>query len=221
MEYKPFPKTPRLNGDIVITEKLDGTNAAVVITPVLYDELKEHANQRITTVTLGQDETGRPMSYTVRAGSKTRWITPGKDTDNFGFAQWVADRATELVELFHDHSGPSWIRGEWWGRGIQRGYGLEERRFSMFDPFAFEGTDGAGNYAQRIGVYPVPLLYAGPWSPVQIADAEELLRWQGSFAATEFYNPEGICIYHTRSKQTYKVIISGEEGKRADSVRSA
>lgn len=31
-EFKPFPKVPRFSRDIVITEKLDGTNASVTIT---------------------------------------------------------------------------------------------------------------------------------------------------------------------------------------------
>jgi hypothetical protein len=31
IEFQPFPKLARLNRNILITEKLDGTNAAVVI----------------------------------------------------------------------------------------------------------------------------------------------------------------------------------------------
>ena len=32
-EFKPWPKTPRWNRQVVITEKIDGTNAAVGFTP--------------------------------------------------------------------------------------------------------------------------------------------------------------------------------------------
>lgn len=33
MTFEAFPKIPRLNRDITITEKIDGTNVAVVIEP--------------------------------------------------------------------------------------------------------------------------------------------------------------------------------------------
>ena len=31
LEFRPYPKTPRLNREIVVTEKIDGTNGAIVI----------------------------------------------------------------------------------------------------------------------------------------------------------------------------------------------
>src|SRR4051812_4307796 len=63
---------------------------------------------------------------TVTAGSRSRWITP--EADNFGFARWVAEHAEELRAL-----GPGFHFGEWWGSGIQRRYGLDEKRFSLFN----------------------------------------------------------------------------------------
>ena len=54
----------------------------------------------------------------IIAGSRTRWITP--DSDNFGFARWGEQHRVELAAL-----GPGRHFGEWWGSGIQRGYGLE------------------------------------------------------------------------------------------------
>src|ERR1035437_8585597 len=64
-----FPKIARLNRDIVITEKIDGTNAAIGI------------------VELPQSEEGSVM-YEVYAQSRNRIITPGKG-DHAGFAAWV------------------------------------------------------------------------------------------------------------------------------------
>jgi hypothetical protein len=60
--------------------------------------------------------------------SRSRWITP--DDDNFGFAAWVEANRDELLTL-----GPGRHFGEWWGSGIQRGYGLPkgEKRFSLFN----------------------------------------------------------------------------------------
>lgn len=69
MEFREFPKMPRLSRDMVITEKLDGTNAQVYV---------------------GKDGT-------ILAGSRTRWITP--QDDNYGFAKWVEDHREELLTL--------------------------------------------------------------------------------------------------------------------------
>lgn len=67
-------------------------------------------------------------TWVVTAQSRTRVITPGKN-DNFGFAAWVQSNYYALADLL----GPGYHYGEWWGQGIQRGYGLKERRFSLFN----------------------------------------------------------------------------------------
>ena len=59
-------------------------------------------------------------------GSRTRWITP--EYDNFGFARWAHENRDDLMTL-----GVGKHFGEWWGMGIQRNYGLTERRFSLFN----------------------------------------------------------------------------------------
>src|SRR3954471_9773147 len=63
---------------------------------------------------------------TFRVGSRTRWITP--DDDNYGFAKWAFAHEDELREL-----GPGRHFGEWWGNGIQRKYGVLDKRFSLFN----------------------------------------------------------------------------------------
>src|SRR6266404_7201095 len=98
MEFVAFPKIPRISREMIITEKLDGTNAQVWIGD--YGEFQ--------------------------TGSRNRWITPGKATDNAGFAGWCEENKEELLKL-----GPGHHFGEWWGRGIQRTYGLNEKRFSL------------------------------------------------------------------------------------------
>ena len=119
-EFTGFGKIARLVGDMTITEKIDGTNAAVGIT-----------------------EDGD-----VYAQSRSRIITP-KD-DNFGFAAWVEAHTDELLNL-----GPGVHFGEWWGMGIQRKYGLTERRFSLFNVARW------ANGWERPACCPVvPILYA-------------------------------------------------------------
>ena len=103
MDFKEFPKMPRLSREIIVTEKIDGTNAQVAVA-----ELDGYSSP-------GAVWEGDGLA--IYAGSRTRWITP--EADNFGFAAWVRDNAEELATL-----GPGNHFGEWWGRGIQRGYGL-------------------------------------------------------------------------------------------------
>lgn len=76
--YIPFPKIPRLFRECVITEKLDGTNAQIVIDP----------------------------EGNIRAGSRTRWINPGDD--NFGFASWVHENQDNLRGLGEGHHFGEW-----------------------------------------------------------------------------------------------------------------
>lgn len=77
--FKEWPKTPRLLRDIVITEKIDGTNAAIGIVPAEGVIVGDPAV--ITEITVDSGET-----FAVYAQSRTRLITPGKSTDNYGFA---------------------------------------------------------------------------------------------------------------------------------------
>lgn len=134
MEFRPFPSISRLSRDIVVTEKLDGTNALVAI-----------------------GENGE-----FATGSRSRWITP--EDDNFGFSRWAHAHKDELMEL-----GPGYHYGEWWGSGIQRTYGLKEKRFSLFNVHRW-----GENRPSCCGV--VPTLYTGPFSILKIDECLEQLK---------------------------------------------
>lgn len=177
--FEEFRKIPRFNRHVTITEKIDGTNAQILIT-----------------------EEGE-----VRAGSRTRWITP--EEDNFGFAAWVRDNADGLREEL----GEGRHYGEWWGQKIQRAYGLSERRFSLFN------TNRWNEENLRI-CHVVPVLYEGipsdGWS-AEVNRAIEDLRENGSYAAPGFMKPEGIVTYHKASDQLFKATLERDEeykGKR-------
>lgn len=175
IEFQPWPKIARLNRDIVVTEKIDGTNAAVIIS-----------------------EDGR-----VAAQSRKRLITPGDD--NFGFARWVADAAGVLTDIL----GPGRHFGEWWGSGIQRGYGLTkgEKRFSLFNTSRFKDIwEKSGGL-----LHCVPVIYEGPLVEKQITQALANLEENGSWASFGFANPEGICIYHTASRLVQKVTLDNND----------
>lgn len=177
IEFKPWPKIARLNRDITITEKIDGTNAAVGVT-----------------------EDG-----TVYAQSRTRLITPKED--NFGFARWVAENADGLRERL----GVGLHFGEWWGAGVQRGYGLASKRFSLFNTARYgDGMDGW----RAIGLYVVPVLYEGPFSEDAVKAALSLLRDEGSMAAPGFAKPEGVVVFHSASGQMFKVTLERDEAPK-------
>ena len=133
-------------------------------------------------------------------GSRTRWITP--EADNAGFARWAYSNAEELLKL-----GPGHHFGEWWGQGIQRNYGLKEKRFSLFNTHRW----GAPDAILPACVSVVPVLYIGTFSSQEAEGKIMNLRLDGSVAAPGFMNPEGIVIYHTASKTLFKKTIEKDE----------
>jgi len=169
-DFKPFPKIPRLKRGCVITEKLDGTNAQVVI---------------------GEDGT-------VRAGSRNRWITP--EDDNYGFARWVADHEEDLRNL-----GVGQHFGEWWGAGIQRNYGIKEKRFSLFNSGRWSNDETRPACCDV-----VPVLYAGEFSSDTVDKVVAELKGGGSVAAPGFMHPEGVIVFMTASSHLYKVLAEND-----------
>ncbi len=188
MEFTPFPKIARWNRDTIITEKIDGTNAQIYLTDEFHDGLF----------------VVKVADLWIYAGSRNKWLATGhKNQDNFGFAAWVKEHADDLVKL-----GPGRHFGEWWGQGVQRGYGLDEKRFSLFNVVRWQGNPDLPKCC-----HVVPLLWtdtAMPCSWVISGWMDELIR-SGSRAA-DFDRPEGIVIHHTQSRQSFKVTLENDEG---------
>lgn len=195
-EFTPFPKIPRLNREVIVTEKIDGTNAAVKIVELTSDDALFAASQdpNCTVIRAGLESGDAPVA--IYAQSRSRFIVPGKD--NFGFAGWVAEHAAELVTL-----GPGTHFGEWWGVGIQRGYGLTERRFSLFH------THGINALPACVSV--VPKLDAGLLSTGVVERALNVLSVCGSVAAPGFTKPEGVVVYHTAGRNLFKALLEGDD----------
>jgi hypothetical protein len=196
MNFIDFPKMARLSREIIVTEKMDGTNAQICI-----------------------GENGEFM-----AGSRTRFITP--DDDNFGFAAWAYENKNNLLNL-----GPGRHFGEWWGQGIQRGYSLTERRFSLFnvvrwvlhgqEPAVVPTQDPRVSRTQEVlpeccGL--VPVLYKGIFSEVQIDIALQDLRIRGSHASRGFMNPEGVIIFHIAGNTGFKKTIEKDDAPKGKSL---
>ncbi|RVB02840.1 RNA ligase family protein [Mesorhizobium sp. M7A.F.Ca.CA.004.02.1.1] len=195
--FTPFPKLSRLNSSCVITEKLDGTNAQIVITPTV------EADDVDPTVIIKLALDDQPH-VTIRAGSRSRWITPGKATDNYGFAGWVQSHAIELSGLGLGHHF-----GEWYGNGIQIGYGLDEKRFALFN------TDRWGTHNPNTPAicHVVPVLHRGAFSDEAISDAMHLLHDNGSVAVPGFMKPEGIVTYVHSARSLFKKTFEHDTGK--------
>lgn len=183
--FLPMPKIHRFNREVVVTEKIDGTSAVVVIT-----------------------ECGD-----VLPGSKSRWLRPklskmGPDPDNFGFAAWVEEHDEELFEGL----GPGVHRGEWFGDGIQRGYGLTDRRFALFN-VARWGEE------RDLFTYPlpppaccsvVPVIWRGTMEELNVPFLMATLAKHGSYIA-DFPDPEGIVLHHVASGTLWKRTLKNDD----------
>jgi hypothetical protein len=175
-EFVQFQKIARLSREVVVTEKIDGTNGLIYI---------------------GDDGE-------FQVGSRSRWITP--ENDNYGFARWSYEHKDELMSL-----GAGYHYGEWWGAGIQRGYDLKEKRFSLFNSFRWSDELGARPPCCHV----VPVLYTGGFDTAKIDEILRDLQMNGSKAAPGFMQPEGVVVYHVAGRVYFKKTIENDEGKGA------
>lgn len=202
--FTGFPKIGRLFRPIIITEKIDGTNAAVVVSPIApyeYDD-EEIVGPGVVINTNGGRMSGWQPLY-VYAQSRKNIISPEKD--NFGFAAWVREHARELAVGL----GEGLHFGEWWGSGIQRKYGLEEKRFSLFNVSRW-GDDGEKERPACCHVVPT-LAEFEEFDTDAIRGTLDDLAENGSYAAPGFMDPEGIVTYHRHSNSLFKTTIKDDD----------
>jgi hypothetical protein len=172
-DFIRFPKIARFSREIIITEKIDGANAQVYISP----------------------------EGEMRFGSRSRWITP--EDDNHGFARWGMEHREELMAL-----GPGRHFGEWWGQGINRGYGLKEKRLSLFNVSRWRYRESRPPCCEC-----VPILWEGSLDKPIVGLAMDSLAVSGSMAAPGFMRPAGVVIYHTAANVYFKKTFEKDEGK--------
>lgn len=221
-EFREFPKIARLFRSVIVTEKIDGTNASVEIVPAV----DVPAIGIDPSYVIATHEDGSIML----AGSRTRYVVPAND--NYGWAAWVKAHAAELWAL-----GPGQHFGEWWGQGIQRKYGLTEKRFSLFNVGRWHDVHGTNPpteskrwdpKTQTLSVtsteapaccYVVPVL-----STLDRLDTAAIdfilsdLRANGSKAAPGFMQPEGIVAYHEASKTLFKATCERDQEPKGKSA---
>jgi hypothetical protein len=198
VEFVGFPKMARLVREIIITEKIDGTNAQVLIT---------------------EDEQ-------VLAGSRTRWITP--QDDNYGFAKWAESNKQELLKLGPGrYFGEWWGSGINRNYNLPKGekrfslfnvsrwalFGTEPQRIPTLDPTIEKYQD---ILPKCIGL--VPVLYRGAFDTAKVDEVLNDLKTNGSYASKGFMKPEGIVIFHTAGNVGFKRTIEKDEIPKSLSV---
>ena len=184
MKFVEFPKMARFSREVIITEKIDGTNASVIINPVALSD-------NVIAVKDG---------FSMRVGSRTRWIKPGDD--NMGFAKWCLENSDDLFTL-----GEGRHFGEWWGSGIQRNYGLPkgEKRFSLFNVSRWDGE------LRPKCCHVVPTLWKGIINTEAVDNIMEDLKINGSYAFKGFMKPEGIVLFHVAGNVGFKKTLDKDE----------
>lgn len=183
--FAGFPKMGRLSRECVITEKIDGTNAQILIT-----------------------EDGGFFT-----GSRTRWIVPGDD--NFGFAHWAHQHKDELMTLGPgQHFGEWWGAGIQRTYGLKNGdkrFSLfNVGRWVL--PGAPK-TEKQEVVPPCCGV--VPTLFSGIFSTTVADNMILRLQHEGSLAAPGFMDPEGIVIFHVALGAMFKKTIKNDSSPKS------
>lgn len=221
--YPAWSSIARLNRDVVVSEKIDGTNGLISIqSPEIWPpDTSDPTN--LSVFLLGDEG---PLL--VRAGSRTKWLAPGKQTDNYGFAGWVKDNAQALVATL----GEGNHYGEWFGSGIQKhNYGLVngDKRFALFNTHRWDHETVSAAVPQ---LTVVPVLDQGLFSHEDIQDIVIGLRIFGSeWAKRHVYNghtpatglpvAEGVVVYHTAAKTYFKVTCLDDAMSKQEAERRA
>ena len=184
--FVAWPKIYRLYRPVIITEKVDGSNAAIHV----------------------PEDDSQPLY----AQSRKRIITPQKGDDNFGFAAFVQENSDEIrVKL-----GPGLHFGEWYGLGIQRGYGLDEKRFALFNVKRWKDEPLPEQ------VCTVPVLYEGAFSDDVVRQCLTELRTGGSLAGIDVFDPaEGVVVYFTQANTSFKVTLENDEMSKGEADAAA
>lgn len=160
-------------GDVVVTEKLHGTNNSV---------------RYVKT----------PIGYTVRYGSRSHDITDAKESDNYGFTKFANEERLNvkigvLFETLEDVGFTPLdeviVHGEFVGHGIQAGVDYVGATRAFFS-FGLELGNGNGEYKfvpplaafpllQEVGFLTVPILFAGQ---ADMTKLNQLVGWRSIVA---------------------------------------
>jgi hypothetical protein len=156
-EFAAYPKLGRLaRGEMTITEKIDGTNACVVVED---GQIALVQSRKCIILPEGTSPTLR---------------------DNAGFAGWVYAHAAKIAEAL----GEGRHYGEWAGPGIQKNpLDMIEKRFFLFNTNRFP-LDRIVHIQRSVAhISVVPTLYTGDFCMDTIHEILRTLVEQGTQVA--------------------------------------
>lgn len=163
--FEEFPKIARLKRGMVVTEKLDGTNACVIIT----------------------------QDGQIGAQSRGGLITP--ENDNYGFAKWVQTNREELLTLGQGHHFGEWwgsgIQKRYGGSGNPFPKTFSLFNTSRWSPGVAGNFE---NRTPPTCCAVVPVLYVGDFDTTVIDTVVDKLAQDGSVAAPGS-KAEGVVIW--------------------------
>lgn len=204
VEFKEWPKIPRgQNEEITITEKIDGTNACIIV------EIGTDGQPHV----IGMQSRSNLLAYKENG----EWIRcldeAGKPRENYGFAAWVIDNEETLSIL-----GEGYHYGEWAGPGIQKNpHNLERKTFFLFNSDRWRD----GRQQRPEGVECVPVLYEGPEYVYDdgvdgLEKATTVMMSKLWYDAKDKgYHPEGVVVWYHKTRRYEKYTYENANGKWA------
>lgn len=190
-QFVEFPKIARYSREVIVSEKIDGTNACVFIGP----------------------------DGEFLTGSRTRWITP--EADNYGFSRWAHEHKAELLTLGPGrHFGEWWGSGCQRGYDLPKGekrfslfnvsrwclHGETPQQIPTADPRIMKMQDVL---PPCVGL--VPVLWRGRFDDLDLDAVLADLRQNGSKAAPGFMNPEGVVVFHVAGRVGFKKTLERDD----------
>lgn len=197
MEFERFSSLTCFSQGWTITEKLDGTNAQIGWWPINHWEC-EPENALLER-----------KGFCLFAGSRNRWLSI--ENDNAGFARYAVANAEELFKL-----GEGRHFGEWYGSGIQRGYGLTggEKRFALFNTLRWKDNPERPECCEVVHTFINNDYLDNPSSSAESIMSN--LKENGSYQCPGFMNPEGIVMFHRKSSVSFKKTFDYDEKGKWD-----
>jgi len=190
-EFKAFTKIARFSRDVIVSEKIDGTNGQVYI--------------------------GEDGEFLV--GSRERWITP--EDDNHGFAKWAYAHREELMLLGPGrHAGEWWgsgINRAYGLRNDDKRFSLfntirwcrndqEPARIPTEDPRIVKMQT---RLPACVGL--VPVLWTGNFDALDLPAILDDLRRNGSRVVDGFMRAEGVVVFHIAGNVGFKKTLERDD----------
>lgn len=88
---------------------------------------------------------------------------------------------------------------------IQRRYGLDHKRFALFNTVRWNAE------TKPDCCEVVPVLYEGIFNTEIVNSCVRLLGEEGSKAVEGYMKPEGVVVYHKASNHLFKVTVENDE----------